>query len=515
MTLLPVLTSAEAASWDAAARTVHGIPSRVLMDAAGRAAARIVAERADGDALQRGALIACGSGNNGGDGWVVARALAATGIDVAVAALEPKTPDAAANRTLAMLGGVRELARDEAWPASGLAIDALLGTGASGPVRGEVERLAAKLVAHGAPIVAIDGPTGLDLSTGEAHGPVRAELTITFGGARRGHLLAREWCGDVIVVDIGFPPADASWPACLSDRWASGTLPPLAVDAHKGERGRVLVVGGAAGMSGAALHACSAAFAAGAGLVRLVASEETVVAARASAPDVLTTISALEAPLEPEVREAAAWADAVVAGPGLGRGPTRLEFLGELLDAAERGVLLDADALTIAGGARAGLVARLAGREAVLTPHVGEFRALFPELDDLAGRDRWAATRDAAAIAKAVVLLKGVPTVIADPAGPIRVAAAGNPGLATGGSGDLLAGLIGAFLARGLPAVAAAGLGAHALGRAAELVAMDRTARALRPADLLRRFPELWRQWASPAVGTPPMLAEFPHPAVT
>lgn len=515
MTLLPVLTAAEAASWDAAARTTHRIPSRVLMDAAGRAVARVIADRFPADVLARGVLIVCGSGNNGGDGWVTARALAAAGMAVSVAALDPKTDDAAANRVLAKLGGARELARDEPWPAAGVVVDALLGTGASGPVHGEVELLAGRLAALGAPIAAIDGPTGLDLSNGEAHGPVRATLSITFGGPRRGHLLAREWCGDVVVVDIGFPPPDVTWPACVTDRWAAATLPPIAVNAHKGERGRVLVVGGAAGMSGAALHACAAAFAAGAGLVRLVASPETVVAARAAAPDVLTSVSALDGMLEPEVRDAAQWADAMVLGPGLGREPERLAFLRALLEVTQAPAILDADALTLAGRDRTALASKLTGRETVLTPHEGEFASLFPELADLVARDRWDATQQAAKLVGAAVLLKGVPTVIAAPLGPLRVVASGNPGLATGGSGDVLAGLIGAFLARGLPAVTAAALGAHALGRVAEIGAGEGSARTLRPADLLARFPELWRRWAAPGVGTPPVLAEFPVPAVT
>lgn len=514
MMFLPVLSAAEAASWDAAARTTHRISSRVLMDAAGRAAARVIAERFAEPMMQRGVLVVCGGGNNGGDGWVVARALAATGFAVSVAALDPKTEDAQANRILAKLGGARELAREEPWPAAGVVIDALLGTGAAGPVRGEVGALAGRVAALGAPVAAIDGPTGLDLSTGEAHGPVRAELTVTFGGPRRGHLLARDWCGDVVVVDIGFPPPDLTWPICVTDRWAAAHVPPLEVAMHKGERGRVAVVGGAGGMSGAALHACFAAFAAGAGLVRLVASKQTVAAARAAAPDILTTPSALDEMPEPAVLEAVDWADALVIGPGLGREPGRLTFLGEILSRRPAAVVLDADALTVAGAAVPGLTSRLGGREAVLTPHPGEFKALFPDLAQQAAHDRWAATQTAAQRVGAVVLLKGVPTVIYPPGSAGRVIAAGNPGLATGGTGDVLAGLIGAFLARGLPALTAAALGALALGRAAELEVTDGSARTLRPGALIARFPDLWRRWAAPQVELPPVLATFPRPAV-
>src|SRR5581483_11130639 len=184
----------------------------------------------------------------------------------------------------ARVDGVREIGRDEPWPAAAVAVDALLGTGAAGPARGEVLALAQRLVTYGAPIVAIDGPTGLDLSSGEAHGPVRADVSVTFGGPRRGHLLAREWCGKIAVVDIGFPPPDPAWPVLVTDAWAGARLPKLTPTMHKGDRGRVTVVGGSNGMTGAALHAARAALAAGAGLVKLVAGAETISAPRSSPP---------------------------------------------------------------------------------------------------------------------------------------------------------------------------------------------------------------------------------------
>src|SRR5882757_4079237 len=287
------------------------------MEAAGRAVGQVlVAEYPD--VIARGALIVAGAGNNGGDGWVTARALHATGIPVWVAAVDPKTDDAIDNRALARVAGVHELGREEPWPAAAVIVDALLGTGATGPARGDVLALAQRIAEYGAPVLAVDGPTGLDLSSGEAHGPVRAALTVTFGGPRRGHLLAREWCGKVVVVDIGFPPPDSAWPVLVTDKWAAERLPRLAPQMHKGDRGRACVVGGADGMSGAALHAARAALAAGAGLVKLVAARETIAAAQASLPDVLTVESALGETLEPGVAEALDWADALVIGPGLG-----------------------------------------------------------------------------------------------------------------------------------------------------------------------------------------------------
>ncbi len=511
MNPIPVLSASEAAAWDAAARTQYRVPSRVLMEAAGRAVVQVLVTEMS-EASTGGVLFAAGGGNNGGDGWVIARALHAVGIPVWVSAVDPKTDDAIDNRALARLDGVRELGREEAWPKAAVAVDALLGTGAAGPAKGDILALAQRLVDYGAPILAVDGPTGLDLTSGEAHGPVRAQLTVTFGGPRRGHLLAREWCGKVVVVDIGFPPPDGAWPLLITDRWAAERLPRLAPQMHKGDRGRVCVVGGADGMSGAALHAARAALAAGAGLVKLVAARETIAAAQASLPDVLTVESALGETPEPAVADALDWADALVIGPGLGREPrsTRASYVAAVLSRRAIPTVVDADALHVF---RADVPT--GSRALVCTPHLGEFRALAGDaLADEAANDRWSAAARAATKLKCTVLLKGVPTVIADLRGPEHIVASGNPGLATGGSGDLLAGFIGAFLARGTAPAEAAALGAHALGRAAEQGARQWTARSLRPADVLAALPDVWRAWKDVPSARPPVLVELEAPEV-
>lgn len=512
MNPIPVLSATEAAAWDSAARTQYRVPSRVLMETAGRAVAHVlIAEQPD--AMTGGVLVACGAGNNGGDGWVIARALHAAGIPTWVAAVDPKTDDAIDNRALARLDGVRELGRDEAWPQAAVAVDALLGTGAAGPAKGDVLALAERLAAYGAPILAVDGPTGLDLTSGEAHGPIHARITVTFGGPRRGHLIAREWCGKIVIVDIGFPPPDTAWPVLVTDRWAGERLPRLAPQMHKGDRGRVCIVGGSNGMTGAALHAARAALAAGAGLVKLVAAHETIAAAQASLPDVLTVETAIGETLEPVVVEALEWADAVVLGPGLGREPraTREEFVRQVLSRRAVPTVIDADALHLVHNLDT--LDQPRQRSLVCTPHLGEFRALAGDaLADEAANDRWSAAGRAAAKLKCTVLLKGVPTVVADLRGPEHVVASGNPGLATGGSGDLLAGFIGAILARGTAPAEAAALGAHALGRAAEEGARQWTARSLRPADVLAALPEVWRAWRDVKPSEPPVIASLGAP---
>ena len=512
--VIPVLTAAEAAAWDARARVEAGIPGRVLMEAAGRAAAAVIAREWAG-LLDRGVLVVAGPGNNGGDGWVVARALHAAGVRVWGTDLpKERSPDCETNRTLALADGVAWVESGERWPAAGVIVDALLGTGASGAPFGPLAELARLVAAHGAPVAAIDGPTGLDLTTGIAHGPIRAELTVTFGGLRRGHLRARDWVGRVVVVEMGFPPADATWPRFVTDHWARSVLPGFAPAMHKGDRGRVLIVGGAVGMAGAAMHAARTAFACGAGLVKLALPESSLRAAQANLPDALTVTTALGPTLEPDLAEALDWADAIVLGPGLGRGPERSAFAALVVERANAPIVLDADALHVQGLASVGDAPR------VLTPHPGEFAAQFPDLAELARDDPFTAPLTALetiaggpAAGRAAVLLKGVPTVIAGAEGR-RVVGTGNPALATGGSGDLLAGTIAAFLARGLSPLDAAALGAHVMGRAADLIAARRGVRGTRPDDVAATYPAVWEVLAQPIAPTPPVLLTL-HPPAT
>ncbi len=516
MSVVPVLSSDEAAAWDRAAREASAIPARVLMESAGRAVAAVAARQYDGQ-LARGVLVVCGRGNNGGDGFVAARALAALGVEVTAVALagEP-SPDNAATRALAVGQGVRVTDAAGDWGAPGLVLDAILGTGARGALEGPAAAAVDRLMRLGAPVVAVDGPTGLDLTTGAVGAPcVRAAMTVTFGGFRRGHLLQRTVCGIVVAAEIGFPPLAAAVPGVVTDAWLAGVLPPIAADTHKGERGRVLVVGGAAGMAGACVFAAKAALRSGAGLVRIAAPRETVAAAQANNPDITCVESALGESLEPALLEALEWADAVVLGPGLGRGAATARFARLLIAAARRPLLLDADGLMVFRGAADELSGLCAGSRVLLTPHRGEFAALCPDLADGARRDPFAAAAAAAERLGQAVLLKGVPTVCAAPALPSLVSASGNPGLATGGTGDVLAGVAASWLARGAPPQVAGAAAAHVHGRAAEDIARHRSVRTMRPDDLLGVLSPLWRELTARAVEVePPVLARLEPPEV-
>lgn len=517
--MIPVLSPDQSSAWDARA-VQAGLSLATLMETAGRAAAAVIADRYP-HALRQGLLVAAGPGNNGGDGWVVARALHRLGVPVWVTSPPGNEGELRARMAgLARAEGVREVAADGPWPGVALAVDALLGTGASGAPRPPMALLLERLHDLGVPLVAVDGPTGLDLGTGVVHNAPRhdaprAELTVTFGGARRGHLLARDETGDLVILDIGHPGPDPAWPLLVTDADAAGWLRPLAPGDHKGVRGRVVVVGGDAGMTGAVRMAARAAFGAGAGLVHAVAPPEIVRALVQAEPDLQTLAQSFDDPASESLERLLAQADAVVIGPGLGRAPGRRSLVEALLKLS-RAAVLDADALVAFQGAAAGLRRFAAERPIVLTPHPGEFRMLFPELAAARELDPWAAAQAAAEATGAVVLLKGVPSVVAREGRTPLTVAAGNPGLATGGSGDVLSGLVGTGLAQGLEPELAAGLGGQALGRAADIAARRSSARTLRPNDVVLALAELWREWAllgdlRPPV-RPPIMLELPRP---
>ncbi len=513
--MLPVLAPEDAAAWDERARNA-GIALPTLMDAAGRGAAWIVASRF-GHLLSSGTILAAGAGNNGGDGWVTARALAAAGAPVWVASVEGTRSDACRSAAeLALAAGVRQLPPDGPWPGAALAIDAILGTGARGAPRGPAQALLDRLHDLRVPVVALDGPTGLDLATGVVHGNAGAQLSITFGGPRRGHLLARDQVGTLIVIDIGLPTADPAWPRLVTDAWAATQLPVFRASDHKGTRGRVVIAGGAPGTSGAVRLAAHAAFASGAGYVHVVAPEETVHELRLAEPEVLTQTCALTGRPGPEALELVARADAVVIGPGLGRSDERVDFVKIIAGAARR-IVIDADALTVFQGRAPELADAVRGKAALLTPHPGEFRSLVPDLDATREVNPWGAAQDAAVRLGVVVLLKGVPTVIAAPDRSAWTVASGNPGLGTGGSGDILSGICGTFLAQHREPAAAGAAAAQALGRAADMAARRHTAHAMRPADVVTALPDVWRDWDLQRAGAgpfaPPLLWELPPPA--
>jgi ADP-dependent NAD(P)H-hydrate dehydratase / NAD(P)H-hydrate epimerase len=469
-----VVTSEQSAARDTAAIRA-GIPSRALMQRAGAAAATEIALRYR-SRLSAGVLVFTGPGNNGGDGWVVARALAVTGVRVRVVeALPAKSPDAVAERALAT-SSVEVISWHDGFEASteGIVVDALLGTGSSGAPRGPIASAVAAINAarrRGAIVVAIDLPTGVDASTGDATGGIDATLTVTFGTVKRGHLVARQACGAITVVDIGLGDhADRGdgAPTIVEQRWVAAHVPRIAADAHKGTRRKLAIIGGASGMAGATILAARAALRSGIGMVRLVVAPESLAAVQSAAPAALGgTWPRSDTDIDREI----GWADGLVIGPGLGHAADTRALVERILSRSRGPVVLDADALNVFQGAIEELARSLTGRQALLTPHPAEFARLSGTDVKHVLENRFEIGADLARRLGATVLLKGVPTTITAPDGAARVSAAGTPVLATAGSGDVLSGIAGTLLVQIGDAAIAGAAAAWIHGHASELAA--------------------------------------------
>ncbi|HEY7724517.1 MAG TPA: NAD(P)H-hydrate dehydratase [Anaeromyxobacteraceae bacterium] len=502
--------AAEMRAIDEAAIAGLGIPGMELMERAGAAVARAAAELAP-----RGRVVACcGAGNNGGDGWVAARILWQAGRDVVACALVPREAlrgDALRAREAAERAGVpvRALARAEEVEAQAgdVVVDAVFGTGLSRPPEGlaaaVIDRVAA-LRRDGARVLSVDVPSGLSADTGRPLGTcVQADRTVTFGFWKRGLVLfpGAALAGGVSVADIGIPPeAAARVPvACelLDEGEARALVPPRPPDAHKGDAGRLLVVAGSPGKSGAAHLALAGALRGGAGLVTLAAREEVLPLALAGRPEAMSLPLPGHGPLGradlAPLLEAARAADALVVGPGIPRGPETAALLRDLLEGARLPAVLDADALNALAPPGPGLAGLPA--PAVATPHPGEMARLcgLPVAEVQGDRIGLAAAR--ARDWGCAVVLKGSRTVVADPWGPPAVIPVGNAGMATGGTGDVLAGLAGALLAAGLDARAAGRAAAWVHGRAGDLAAARSGQRGLLASDLAEALGAVWLAW--------------------
>lgn len=476
---LPVLEAEEMRRWDTAATGAGGVPVRVLIEAAGRAVAAFVQrEFPDGRVIA-----AVGAGHNGADALVALRVLRAWGRDVAAVFTGERHPDAA------LLHGWEvaelDLARDaDALRTSGVLLDGILGTGARGAPRPERARLIEALNGAVRPIIALDGPSGVDLTTGAcAAQAVRATATVCFGALKRGLLLfpGREMAGRLVVAEIGLPPLGPPAGALLvTPAWAARRLPPMRPNAHKGQMGLVSIVAGHPGMAGAAVLAGLGALRGGAGKARLVSPDANRTILQATVPEALYVDRD-----GADAAEVAGRADALVAGPGMGTEPADADFLRAVLECARCPVLLDADALTLLS--REPALRELVQGPLLLTPHPGELARLLGTESGAITADPFAAATRAAERFGCAVLLKGAPSLVAAPGIATRVNVAGHAGIATGGMGDVLSGLAGALLATGVAPENAGALALLFAGRAAEIAGRGR---ALLPRDVLDALPD-------------------------
>jgi len=504
MTLVRVTTAAEAAASDAAA-IAAGTPSRTLMRRAGEAAAAEIT-RAYPDALSAPITIYAGPGNNGGDGWVVARALAERGARVYVSeAGEPRSEESKEARARAL-----PLASRGESPDSRLVVDALLGIGAKGEPHGDIAACIARIAtarANGATVVAIDAPSGLDADTGATTGAVRADLTLTFGTLKRGLAIARGITGRIVVIDIGLGESELvdAAPRLVDARWVRAHVPPISAEAHKGTRKKLIILGGEMGMAGAPMLAARAAMRSGIGMVRLVVCRGNLPVVQAAVPE--APAHAWPESADEVQATITSWADAIVIGPGLGATLGSRALVERVLHGFRGPVLLDADALNVFAGEAEQLGALIGDRAALLTPHPAECaRLLGVHINDVLAH-RFEIGAKLAARARASVLLKGVPTVVSSPAGERLVSCAGTPVLATAGSGDLLSGIAGTLLAQTGDAHTAGACAAWVHGRAAEIAGRG----YVRGVTFANFDFALRRVWNEPLQALePPVLAELP-----
>jgi NAD(P)H-hydrate epimerase len=386
-------------------------------------------------------------------------------------------------------------------------VDAILGTGLArapeGALAGAIARIEAARVA-GARVLAVDVPSGLSADTGRPLGAcVRADRTVTFAFQKRGLVLypGATHAGEVVVADIGIPlEAARRVPVgceLLSEVEARLLVPPRAPDAHKGDAGRLLVVAGSAGKTGAAHLALLGALRGGVGLVTLAARPEVLPLALAGRPEAMSAALVGEGPLgRADLATLLALArdvDAIAVGPGIPRGPETAELLRAFLSRARKPAVVDADGLNALAEAPAA-VAEI-GVPLVLTPHPGEMARLCGITVDDVQADRIGVAAGRARAWGVAIVLKGARTVVADPDGPPAIVPTGNAGLATGGTGDVLAGLCGALLAGGLPPAAAARASAWVHGRAGDLAARRVGERGLVAGDLGDAIGACWAEW--------------------
>jgi len=515
----PIFTAAEMRALDARAIRELGIPGGRLMDAAGSGAAGLIARWLT-PIRGRHIVVVCGKGNNGGDGFVVARRLRARGAVVQVfltARREEVEGDAAEalagwrGRVEAIDAGPDPGALVRALERADAVVDALLGTGLTGPARGQVA-VAIEAIneagRRGVPVLALDLPSGLGSDDGALLGPtVKATRTITFAGLKRSLLLhpAAAQAGPVDVVDIGVPAGEVArgittWRLEASD--VRRSFPPREVDAHKGRFGHLLIVAGSLGKTGAAVLAGRAALRSGVGLCTIAApaSQQPIVAAHA--PEYMTealpetAAGTLALAGRERILDLARRVDAVALGPGLSLHPETQELARALMVEVERPLVADADAL----GALAGhldLLRRALGPRA-LTPHPGEMARMLGVGTDVVQGDRLEITRSFGRDHRVGLALKGAGTVIGGPDGRVAVNPTGNPGMAKGGSGDVLTGIVGALLARGLDPVGALEAGCYLHGLAGDLTVAERGEVAMIAGDIIEKLPAALQALASP-----------------
>ena len=491
-----LVTAGEMQEMDRQTIETHGIPGLELMEKAGRGATRVLLDQF-GDHLKAGVGIICGKGNNGGDGFVIARCLAEKGIDVSVYLLAKTAAlkgDAATNceRLVPLDIGVIEIPDEDTFSKTkpslsdhGLLVDAILGTGLTSDVRGlfkTVINFINALNRTGIAVFAVDIPSGLNADTGQPCGTcIRARGTATFGLAKIGHFTypGAEYTGSLEIIDIGIPGSvmQAVDPKqyLLTSAQIRNYLQPRSADTHKGRTGHLLVIAGSPGKTGAAAMTAMSAMRAGAGLVTLGIAEslnpilETQVLEVMTAPLPQSQNGALGTSAVENIKKMEAGKTCLAIGPGIGQAGETQSLVKKIISQSRLPVVIDADGLNnIAGQTQ---VLKSLKTPVVLTPHPGEMARLMDVTPAEVQQNRLQCARDFATNFKVHLVLKGAATVIAHPDGSAYINPTGNPGMASGGMGDVLTGVLAGFITQGFTPEAAAHAAVYLHGAAADTLA--------------------------------------------
>ncbi len=498
-----VLSRAEMRAFDAHAIEICKVPSLVLMENAGRGAAEIVERELLGDPRQKRIVVVCGTGNNGGDGFVVARRLFSRGAHVEAwlsGDVAKLTPDALTNmEAFAGIGGhvvplplgASPAPLTSALRAAHLVVDALFGTGLDRPVIGALADVIAAIGEAPCTKVALDVPSGMNADTGRAMGAaVTADATVTFAHPKRGLLTphGERLSGKLHVVDIGVPSGllGGSSTNLLEPSDVRALVHPRPADTHKYRAGHVAVFAGSPGKVGAALLSARAVLRGGAGAATIVTWPEAADALDVRVVEIMTARITDDDARMDRIDAALVGKRAAVLGPGFGTGESARRAVDHVLATYPGPMVFDADALSLHAASIASFEA--AGGRAVLTPHAGELARLLGTTSDAIEADRFAAVRDAAARSNAVVVLKGAHTLIGAPDGRIAVNDTGNAVLATAGAGDVLSGLTGALLCS-LPPFEAACAAVHLHGASGDAWRRAHADRGMLASDIAEGLP--------------------------
>jgi ADP-dependent NAD(P)H-hydrate dehydratase / NAD(P)H-hydrate epimerase len=504
-----VVTAAEMRRLDELTIQRYGTPGHVLMERAGRGAT-IALLKEFPHVRRRRVVICAGKGNNGGDGFVIARLLRKHRVRAEVVLLgrqQDVRGDAA--RMLAALRRARvavaevttsnDVARLAGrFDGAALLVDAVFGTGLNAPVEGFHADVLHLMNASGVPIFAVDIPSGLDADRGTPLGvAIQAEATATFGFAKVGQVIhpGLEHVGTLAVVDIGVAAGAVAevHPSTrlLEEAQVASLVPVRAAEAHKGTCGHVLVIAGSRGHTGAALLAAHGACRAGAGLTTLAGPASLNAILCSGIPEAMTAPLADKDGLvqfdESQIRALLEGKTAVIVGPGVGVHNDAQRLVRFLLAEIALPMVVDADALTCLARDLDGL--RRARAQALLTPHPGEMARLLDTTTASVQADRVTTARQFAATHHCVVVLKGARSVIAAADGSVWINPTGNPGMASGGMGDALSGLLGGLLAQGLPVADAACLGVYLHGAVADHIAATRGPIGFLASDVIEGLP--------------------------